>query len=343
MNAASEPPSGSASPSSRHRSSSRLKWAGRILLFSVGVFALVGMINQIGAESIRDAMVRTAVWLPLIFALDLSWVLLEGGALLTLYGEERRKIPVGAWLRISLVHFATFMLFPMGRASAEVARAALVKKYIDRDLAIVGAALMQSLTMMGNGLASLVAATFLIALSRSHTLMLALLANAALLVGLGIASYLVLRHGKVGGFLAKRFARLARAGPGFDRQFSLTKNKHAWGLLFCLLGRCLQTTQYGVILLAVTGESSIHRAWIAEGLQMAARSVGDFIPNQMGVTEGAFVYFRAALDLANASALAMTVALVARISNFSVAALSMICAQFWPQSDHRRQAPLASE
>jgi len=300
---------------------------GRFLLFAVGVAALGAMIHQVGAATIGTAISRTARWLPLICALDFMWVALEGGALLTLYGAERRSIPGLAWLHVSLVHYATFMLVPMGRASAELTRAALIKRYVNRDLAAAGAALMQSLTMVSNGITSLIAASFLVTLAHSRTLLFAVVGNASMLLVLGVLSYLVLRHVKVGGFLGKKFKKLAEAGPGFDQQFVATKPRHAVALVFCVLGRCLQAVQYGIIILAVTGQLSIPHAWIAEGIQMAARSAGDFIPNQVGVTEGAFVFFREALDLNGTPAAAMSIALVARISNMAVAVVCILLAQ----------------
>ncbi len=318
------PPEVEASPRSRWR------LVGRLLLFLVGVLAVVVMVRQFGAEQIGAAIARTAVWLPLICLLDFSWVALEGGALLAVYGPERRQISLRLWLYTSFVHYAAFMLLPMGRATAEVTRAAVLKRFINRDLAVVGAALMQSLTMVGNGITSLVAAGAVFWFASSRALTLALLTNAALMLVFGIVSYLVLRHVKVGGFLARRFERFAEAGPGFDQQFSLSRRAHPRALAFCLLGRVVQTAQYGVIVCAVTGHFSFAHAWIAEGIQMAARSAGDFVPNQIGVTEGAFVLFRHALDLAELPALAMTIALVARISNVSVASLCALLAQLCP-------------
>jgi hypothetical protein len=308
----------------------------RVLLFALGAIALIGMVRHLGAKPILAAISGTAVWLPLICILDFLWVFIEGGAVLAIYGSARSAITVRSWIYVSLIHYTTFMLMPMGRASAEVARAALVRKQISRDCAAVGAALMQSLTMVSNGLTSLVAAAFVAHAAHSQGLLLALLGNAALMLVLGVSAYLVLRHIRIGGLLGRRFARLAEAGPGFDAQFRESKGRHGWALSFCFAGRCLQATQYGVIVFAVTGQFSVAYAWIAEGIQMAARSAGDFIPNQVGVTEGAFVLFRRALGLSELPALAMTLALVARLSNISVATLCMLPAQLWPTSETPR-------
>ena len=312
----------------------RRRWAllGRAVLLALGVSAVFGMVSHVGYAQILSAISRTAVWLPLILALDFLWVAFESGALLTLYGEQRERITWRSWLYVTLVHYTAFMLLPMGRATSEVTRAALLKNKLDRNLVAVGAALMQSLTMVSSGIVCLIAALYLLTLDHSRVLLVAVSTNAALMFFFGIASYLVLRHVKVGGALGRRFARLAAAGPGFDHMFRETAPRHPGALLVCLLARVIQTVQYGVIVLAVTGHSSLTSAWIAEGIQITARSAGDFIPNQVGVTEGAFVFFRAALGLNDAPAVAMTIALVARLSNLSVASLCALASQFWPRS-----------
>ena len=311
---------------------------GRAVLLVLGVSAVFGMVSQVGYAQILSAISRTAVWLPLILVLDLLWVAFEGCALLAIYGEERKRITCLSWLYVTLVHYTAFMLLPMGRAAAEVTRAALLKKQLDRDLVAVGAALMQSLTMVANGVTCLVAALFLRTLGHSGVLLAAVSTTAAVMSVLGIASYLVLRHVKVGGVLGRRFSRFAEAGPGFDHKLRETARRHWIALAICVWGRVLQTAQYGVIVLAVTGDLSLGSAWIAEGIQMTARTAGDFIPNQVGVTEGAFVYFRAALGLDHAPALAMTVALVARLSNLSVASLCAVASQLWPRSGRGQQS-----
>lgn len=312
----------------------RRSWAivGRGLLLVVGLVATWAMVREIGWSQIVEVVLRTAPFIPLICALDLLWVALEGGAVLAVYGEERARIPKRAWIFITLVHYATFMLFPLGRAAAEVTRATLVKKYVDRGRTLVGVALMQSLTLVSNGIVCLIAAICVFSALGPQILFGALMLNAALMWTIGSATYLVLRHIRVGGFFGKKFAKLAAAGPGFDEQFRASKPSHGWALGFCILGRAVQTLQYGVILLAVSGRVSVPHAWIAEGIQMVARSAGDFIPNQVGVTEGAFLFFRAALDLLHAPAVAVSIALVARISNMIVATSCIVLAQIWPES-----------
>lgn len=308
------------------------RWFWRGLLLIVGVLAVGAMIRQLGWAQIAQTVVTTAPWLPLICALDLLWVAVEGGAVLSVYGSERKAISARNWLFITLVHYATFMLFPLGRAAAEITRATLVRKHVDRYRASVGVALMQSFTLLTNGLVCGVAAACVALLPHSRILLGALTFNGVLLFGMGVASYVVLRRVNMGGWFAKRFTKLTEIGPAFDAEFRASQPHHKWAVVFCMCGRSIQALQYGVIVFAVSGQFSFSSAWIAEGIQVVARSAGDFIPNQVGVTEGAFVFFREALGLAALPAVAMSIALVARISNVIMATACIVLAQLWPAS-----------
>src|SRR5690349_13210541 len=55
------------------------RWFWRGLLLIVGVLAVGAMIRQLGWAQIAQTVVTTAPWLPLICALDLLWVAVEGG------------------------------------------------------------------------------------------------------------------------------------------------------------------------------------------------------------------------------------------------------------------------
>lgn len=304
-----------------------LRW-GLLLL---GGLTLYLLINKLGLDKVSDAIFRAGAWLPLVFFLDLLWLSVEGLALRRLYGAAVAKIPLHAWIYSSLVHYVTFMLAPMGRVGSEAARASFLARYVGSDRATVGAALMQSFTMLTNATISLVAVGVVISIMPKSALVLAIWGNLLTLCAFGLSSYLVMRHIKLGGFLGRRFSKLAEAGPSFDAQFRASRSDHVPALGICLLSRSIQVLQYGVILLSVSGNFSWQHAWIAEGIQLVARSAGDMIPNQMGVSEGMFTLFRAPLGLKDAATVALSVALVARVSNLSMAAFCALLVHFWPK------------
>jgi uncharacterized membrane protein YbhN (UPF0104 family) len=55
--------------------------------------------------------------------------------------------------------------------------------------------------------------------------------------------------------------------------------------------------------------------------------LGDFVPNAVGITEGAYRLFAGALGLGDDPARAISIALVARLCQFSLAGVALIVSQ----------------
>ena len=92
------------------------------------------------------------------------------------------------------------------------------------------------------------------------------------------------------------------------------------GALVCLVARSAQAVQYGVILHAVGGAASAHGALIAHGIELVGATLGDFLPNQLGVVDGAYRTFAADVGFASAPARAISIALLARVARLLIAA-----------------------
>lgn len=305
---------------------------GRYLLAAVGVTVIALLIYKIGPREVLATVVGAGAWLPLILALDFCWLAVEGLALLVIYGEQRKQISLRDWIQATLVQYASFVILPMGRVSSEVARAGVLGPIVGKSRAAAGAALMQSLTLMTNGLVSALCLLVLF-LTAWHTGLSALLTfNLFATGGVGVVLYLVLRHVRIGGFLGKRFQRLSQFGPDIDVHVKKSASQHLPAFGFCLLGRGIQTLQYGVIVFAVMGSFSVTNAIIAEGIQVVARSMGDAVPNQVGVTEGVFALCAGALSLADHPEKAISIALLGRVSNLSVAGLCALGLQLLPRA-----------
>lgn len=305
---------------------------GRPLLFVAGAIALVVLVMNIGPAAVWAALVGAGIWLPLIFLLDLSWLTAEGMAVRVLYGEKARSIPLWAWVEATLIHFSTFIVVPMGRASAEVARAGLLGKYVGKSRAAAAAAVMQSFTLIANAMLSVFCLVAVWMLARSQTLLAAIALNIAITLSLGLVTYLLLRHVKVGGSLGRWFPKLSQMGQDLDAQIRETSPRHARALFVCFMGRNLQVVQYGVIFFAVVGSVSGLEALTAQGIQLVSRTLGDVVPNQVGVTETAFAAAAPALGLAAQPEKAVAIALLARLSNLSMAGLCALLVQFVPRT-----------
>jgi hypothetical protein len=129
---------------------------GRLALAALGVLAICLLVYKVGARQVLATMAQAGAWLPIIFALDLGWLAVESGAVLLLYGEASKKVRLLDWWRALFVHFATFIVVPVGRVSAEVARAGVLGGRVGKTRAAAGAAVMQSLTLTTNALVSVI-------------------------------------------------------------------------------------------------------------------------------------------------------------------------------------------
>jgi hypothetical protein len=122
-----------------------------------------------------------------------------------------------------------------------------------------------------------------------------------------------------------------------DEHFQESRGRHRSAIAFCLAGRSVQVVQYGVILFAVTGAVSLSSTLITDGIQLVGRGLGDMVPNQVGVTEGAFAAFAGALGLSEHPERAIAIALIGRVSNLSVAALCALSVQLFPRREDPRE------
>jgi uncharacterized membrane protein YbhN (UPF0104 family) len=85
-----------------------------------------------------------------------------------------------------------------------------------------------------------------------------------------------------------------------------------------------EAMQYGVVLHAIGGHATPFTALAAQGIHLVGASVGDLVPNQMGVTEGAYRLFTSALGVTAARAL--SIALIIRIVQLSLTGLCFVVA-----------------
>jgi hypothetical protein len=104
------------------------------------------------------------------------------------------------------------------------------------------------------------------------------------------------------------------------------------------LGRLFQTVQYGVILVAVGGSLGVLSALISQAIHLVGAGLGDLVPNQAGITEGAYWVFADALGLSSDPAAAVGIALVARFCQYLVAGAGLVAGLVW-----RAPIPAASE
>lgn len=308
----------------------------RWLLFAVGVAAVVFLIRDAGADRVADVLWRARWFVVPIAALEITWFSMDALALRRLLGAERAaRVPLSAWIRSAMMAYGWMILLPAGRAGGEVARATELAPYVGGTRAAAGAAHLQSVTMMANSVISVpcyLACALRVGPFEPLSLLVAVNALATAVIG-GVLM-LGARNSRVGAWLGNRFNALARHGDSLDDALRRQRSFPAVPLALTSLGRTIQATQYGLVLVAVGGSLSVGNALIAEAIHLVAAGLGDMVPNQAGISEGTYRLFAGALGLGDAPARALAIALLIRAVQFSLGAVALGTGALWRRRGH---------
>jgi hypothetical protein len=312
-------------------------WLLRVLSAGAGLGLMAYLVGDAGAARVARVLAEAGLWLPLILAFEVAQIACDVLALRDLLGSRAREIPAAAWVRSSAVAYAFMALVPAGRAAGEVARASVVAKHVGGRTAAAASAQLQAAYLFGIGAASLgsavvVASTF----GPRAALALLLAANAVVMWTVGAGVLAILWDGRLG----KRLERLRRRLVGeVERRLSVApeaKRAIPWrAALICCAGRAAQLIQFGVLLAAVGGAWSVRGAFIAHGIELVGATLGDAVPNQLGVVDGAYRAFAGALGFAEAPARALSIAFLMHAARLMLGAAGVLVALFTrPGSAH---------
>ncbi len=306
-----------------------LKNVGRALLFVFGLAAVVALVTEAGPHQVLRTLLEAAAYLPLVVALEVAFMSMDVVALRSLLGERGAAVPFAVWVRTAFVAYGVMILLPAGRAGGEVARAAGLVPYVGASHAAALATRLQAATLIGNTLISFPAWIAVGLAVQFHTpLAWMVLVNGLVTGVVGCLIVLTSRRSSIGTFLGKHIRALASHGEEFDEAL---RDEVSWGrpILATFVGRMFQALQYGIILLAVGGQLTPLSALVAQGIHLVGAGLGDMVPNQVGITEGAYRLFAPALGLENAPARAIGIALVARLCQFFLAATALTVSSVW--------------
>ncbi|MFO0591492.1 MAG: hypothetical protein U0441_28350 [Polyangiaceae bacterium] len=306
------------------------KW----LLLVVGIGAVVALVRETGPERVWAVLKGAGPYLPLIILMEAVWISTDTLAVRSMLGAHGKDASSKLYLRSGLLAYSIMVLLPAGRASGEVARAALLGPTVGSARAGAAAARINGVTLLANGLISLpcfVAVGLVVGFS--NTLSLAVLGNAAVTGFLGIGILAVTRRATIGGFLAKRFRGMVHWGPAFDEALREMPAIPYAAIAICFAGRLLQMVQYAVILWAVGGALTWSSGFVTQGIHLVGAALGDMVPNQVGFNEGAYRVFAEALGLAHDPARAVSIALVGRLAQFILAGICFGVSAAWKRSD----------
>lgn len=314
-----------------------VKRIGRPLLLILGLGAIVLLVRDAGPRAVLDTLLGAGVWLPVVLALEIAWLAMDVVALRVLFGPPAKRVPMTVWIRSAMLAYGIMILLPGGRAGGEVARAASLAPYVGGARSAAVGTRLQAVTLLANTLISIPCFIAVWWGGPGSALAWMVLVNAAVTGLIGGAIIFATRKASIGGWLGKRIRALAAHGQNFDEAL---RDATPWSpaIAATTFGRMLQALQYGVLLVSVGGTLTVVSALVSQAIHLVGAGLGDFVPNQVGVTEGAYRIFAPALGLADDPARAIGIALVARACQFLVAGVCLGVSSFW-----RGDAPASEE
>jgi uncharacterized membrane protein YbhN (UPF0104 family) len=271
--------------------------------------------------------------LPIVVLIEIGLVGIDVVSVRVLVGDAKNEVPARTWIRGAVLAYASSVLLPTGRAAGEAVRAAVLAPVLGITRATRACGSLQACALVANAAISLVGAS--VAWSPGgpgRVLTLALCSNALVCGALAIGLFAILRNGRFANWMRRRFPRLGDA-----RLASL--QPPSWppmtgtACTLCVVVRLLEACQYGVVLRSLGSPLAVHGALTAQGIHLVGAAVGDFIPNQMGVTEGSYVAFADVLGLAGEGARAISIALIAHIVQLGLAIVFLLAGALI--ADHR--------
>jgi hypothetical protein len=319
----------------------RLLRAGRLALLIAGVVTLAVLVHASGAERVLQTLIGAAAFMPLVIVCDLGFFACEALAHRAVLGPGRDAIPLSRFARSSFLYYCVLAIAPLGRAGAEVARATSFAPWVGAGRATAAGANVQGGVLLANLAISLpcwvaVAAT----VGPGHPLAWLLLVNGAATGIAGAVMLLVVRRSRVGAWLGRRVPRLAKMGAELDDACLAPRRDVAIATAWCCAARAVQIGMYAALLAAIGASVTFGGTLVALGVHLVGAGFGDLVPNQMGILEGAYRVFADAVGLAHDPARAISIALLARVSQFLVAGAGMLVLLIWRD---RSPVPAAAE
>lgn len=306
---------------------SRFRNHVRVLMLLASLGCLAGfavMFFKLDVAAISNSLAslrRVWVWL---FVLELTRLACEILTTRSLLGMAGARLPTLRLLRGQFLGQACDVILPLGRTSAETAKALLYASHIGAPVAGAVATTMQLAVLTAN--CSWVIASYL----PSRSLGIPTAASAGLLTytaaTLSIVVAVVL-------FAAAPWAR--RASQRFpllhaslERLAQLllsTPRALLLAVLAQLLGRLVQASQLALIALTLGAHITPSHLLTLEAVYMVGSALGEFVPAQLGAADAALVVVAPALGLSAVAAFSTTLAMRAvQLIVAGVAALSSL-------------------
>jgi hypothetical protein len=298
----------------------------RAVLFVAGLGLAGWLVWSAGLSRVAEALRDGGHVLPLVVLLEVGIVVTDLLALRALLGGGSRAIGRRTWLRSAALAYAAAVALPAGRAAGEAVRTGALSSAVGLGRAAVACSRLQACALLGNAVASTACASSLVGVPGGRDLSLALFGNGLLCAVIGGALVVTLHNERFARWVKARLPRFAPRHGDDGVPAPALRARTVRATLLCVAGRVVQCVQYGVLVRAMGGRGVVGSALAAQGIHLVGATVGDLVPNQMGATEGAYRVFADVLGLGDAPARALSIALVMRLAQVSLAAIGFALA-----------------
>lgn len=316
----------------------------RAVLATLGLALIVYLLRGAGPERVARVLWQAGSWLPAILALEVLQMSSDVIVLRMLLGSPTPEIPVATWVRSSSIAYAMMILAPAGRVAGEEARAAVLASHVGAPRAATASTQLQAAYLFANGALSGVAWAVVCSWLGPHsTLALLLAGNTLFMAAISAGLLAILWNGRVGRWLETLRQRFVRsAGPSVAPEPNRGRRVPWREALVCSVSRAAQVVQYAVILRAVGGVVTVRSAFVAHGIHLVGATIGDMIPNQLGVLDGAYRTFAADLGFGDDPARALSMAFVVHIAQLLCAGGCIVAAAITRQPEPHAEEAQAS-
>ena len=305
-------------------SSSRLGSIARAIALVLGIAGVAYLIVETGPERVWATLVAGAWTLPFVMVFDAGYFVCEALAHRAVLGEGARAIPARVFVRATMLVYVVASLLPLGRAGGEVARAATFAPFVGTGRATAVGTNVQIAAFVGNTfISTLCFAACASVLGLGHALTLLLAGNGLVTLFLAALTWTIVRRSAIGVAIAERWPSLAARFSGLGEGLRASPAEIGRAIGFACSARIVQIGMYTGLLVAVGLHPTLLATLLALGVHLVGAGLGDVVPNQVGVLEGAYRVFADALSLGDDPARAVSIALFARVSQIGVATLCM--------------------
>lgn len=311
-------------PSPSESPPSALSRLVRLGLLIAGVVGVAYLVYETGPERVWSTLVGGAWTLPFVMVFDAGYFVCEALAHRVVLGPSGKTIPARVFVRATMLVYVVASLVPLGRAGAEVARVGTFAPFVGTGRATAAGTNVQVAAFVGNTFISALSwAACVWVIGALHPLTLLLAVNGLGTLLLAAVTWALLRHSRLGVAIASRWPKLAARFEGLGEGLRASPVELVRAIGFTCLARVVQIGMYTGLLVAVGLPISLLATLLALGVHLVGAGLGDVVPNQVGVLEGAYRVFADALSLGDDPARAVSIALFARVSQIGVATLCL--------------------